>query len=86
MEKRKSPITRHLIEIVAVLAIIVLVNFISKNKYARLDLTEDRIHTLSDRTVTFFEEELDGVVNIEIYLDGKFPAYVQNCKMLLKKN
>ncbi len=77
MTKRKSPITRHLIEITAVLAIIILINFISKNKYARLDLTEDKIHTLSDRTITFFEEELDGVVNIEIYLDGEFPAYVQ---------
>lgn len=85
MEKRKSPITRHLIEIVAVLAIIVLVNFISKNKYARLDLTEDRIHTLSDRTVTFFEEELDGVVNIEIYLDGEFPAYVQKLQNAVKE-
>lgn len=85
MKKRKSPIVRHLIEIIAVLAIIVLVNFISKNKYARLDLTEDKIHTLSDRTVTFFEEELDGVVNIEIYLDGEFPAYVQKLQNAVKE-
>ncbi|MCT4580800.1 MAG: gliding motility-associated ABC transporter substrate-binding protein GldG [Flavobacteriales bacterium] len=85
MTKRKSPITRHLIEIIAVLAIIILVNFISKNKYARLDLTEDKIHTLSDRTVTFFEEELDGVVNIEIYLDGEFPAHVQKLQNAVKE-
>lgn len=83
--KRKSPYFRHIVEIVAVLAIIILVNFISKNKFARLDLTEDKIHTLSDRTVSFFENELDGVVNIEIYLEGEFPAYVQKMQNAIKE-
>lgn len=84
-QKRKSPFIRHFIEIIAVLAIIILINVISKNKFSRLDLTEDKIHTLSDRTVSFFEEELEGVVNIEIYLDGKFPAYVQKLQNAVKE-
>jgi len=83
--KRKSPIARHLIEIIAVLAIIILVNFISQTKFLRLDLTEDKVHTLSERTTSFFENELDGVVNIEIYLDGEFPAYVQKLKNSVKE-
>ena len=84
-KKRKSPFARHFIEIIAVLAIIILINVISKNKFTRLDLTEDKIHTLSDRTVSFFENELDRAVNIEIYLDGKFPAYVQKLQNAVKE-
>lgn len=84
-KKRKSQVIRNIIEIISVLAIIILINFISNNKYSRLDLTEDKIHTLSDRTITFFEEELEDVVNIEIYLDGNFPAYVQKLQNAIKE-
>lgn len=83
--KRKSPFIRHFIEIVAVLSIIILLNVISKNNFIRLDLTEDKVHTLADRTVSFFENEIEGIVNIDIYLDGKFPAYVQKLQNAVKE-
>lgn len=83
--KRKSPFVLNLTEVLIALAIVILINYIGQKKFTRVDLTEDKIHTLSDRTVAFFENELEGVVNIEIYLDGEFPAYIQKLKNSIKE-
>ena len=83
-QKRKTPFVQNVLEVVVILAIIVLVNYIGQAKFIRLDLTEDKIHTLSERTESFFKNELDGVVNIEIYLDGDFPAPIQKLQNEIK--
>ena len=55
-------------------------NIIGNVKFARLDLTEDKLHTLSPKTIDFLENEIDQVINIEVYLDGEFPAFIQKLK------
>jgi ABC-2 type transport system permease protein len=83
--KRKSPKFRHVLEVLIVIALIIVVNIIGNAKFARLDLTEDRLHTLSDNTIDFLENEIDQVINIEIYLDGEFPAFIQKLKNSIKE-
>ena len=83
--KRKSPKFRHVLEVLIVIALIIVVNLIGNVKFARLDLTEDKLHSLSDNTIDFLENEIDQVINIEIYLDGEFPAFIQKLKNSIKE-
>ena len=83
--KRKSPKFRHILEVLIVIALIIVVNIIGNAKFARLDLTEDKLHSLSDNTIDFLENEIDQVINIEIYLDGEFPAFIQKLKNSIKE-
>jgi ABC-2 type transport system permease protein len=83
--KRKSPKFRHILEVIIALALIIVINIIGNVKFARLDLTEDKLHTLSDNTIDFLENEIDQVINIEIYLDGEFPAFIQKLKNSIKE-
>ena len=83
--KRKSPKFRHVLEVLIVIALIIVVNIIGNVKFARLDLTEDKLHSLSDNTIDFLENEIDQVINIEIYLDGEFPAFIQKLKNSIKE-
>ena len=83
--KRKSPKFRHVLEVLIVIALIIVVNIIGNVKFARLDLTEDKLHSLSDNTIDFLENEIDQVINIEIYLDGEFPAFIQKLKNAIKE-
>ena len=83
--KRKSPKFRHVLEVLIVIALIIVVNIIGNAKFARLDLTEDKLHSLSDNTIDFLENEIDQVINIEIYLDGQFPAFIQKLKNSIKE-
>jgi len=83
--KRRSPKFRHVLEVLIVIALIIVVNIIGNAKFARLDLTEDKLHSLSDKTIDFLENEIDQVINIEIYLDGEFPAFIQKLKNSIKE-
>jgi gliding-associated putative ABC transporter substrate-binding component GldG len=67
------------------IALIVVINIIGNVKFARLDLTEDKLHTLSPKTIDFLENEIDQVINIEVYLDGEFPAFIQKLKNTIKE-
>jgi len=83
--KRRSPKFRHILEVLIAIALIVVINIIGNVKFSRIDLTEDKLHTLSDNTIDFLENEIDQVINIEIYLDGEFPAFIQKLKNSIKE-
>ena len=83
--KRNSPKFRHILEVLIAITLIIVINIIGNVKFARLDLTEDKLHTLSPKTIDFLENEIDQVINIEIYLDGEFPAFIQKLKNTIKE-
>lgn len=83
--KRNSPKFRHILEVLIAIALIVVINIIGNVKFTRLDLTEDKLHTLSPKTIDFLENEIDQVINIEVYLDGEFPAFIQKLKNTIKE-
>jgi ABC-2 type transport system permease protein len=83
--KRNSPKFRHVLEVLIAIALIIVINIIGNIKFARVDLTQDKLHSLSDNTIDFLENEIDQVINIEIYLDGEFPAFIQKLKNAIKE-
>jgi ABC-2 type transport system permease protein len=63
---------QNIIQLFSALIIIFLVNYISSNKYFRLDLTADNRFTLSEATHQILDS-LDDVIYIKVYLDGEMP-------------
>ncbi len=55
---------------------LLLVNYIAAFFVFRLDLTEDKRHSLSDSTIAMLEDEerMKGRIFFKIYLDGDLPA------------
>ena len=83
--KRKSPIFRHFLHAGLLLAVVIVINLIAGFKFFRIDLTADQIHSLHPDTKTFITEEIDDVVNIEVYLDGEdLPPSLQKFKQSIK--
>lgn len=62
-----------IIQTLIVLAIIVVVNLISRQMYTYVDLTEDKRFTLSESTASLLED-VDDVVFIEVLLEGDLDA------------
>lgn len=63
----------NVIQLIVVLAIIIVLNFLSQFLFKRFDLTAEKRFTLSVTTKDFLKN-LDDVVYIKIYLEGEFPA------------
>lgn len=83
--KRKSPTYRHIIELVIFILAIVVINLIAEFKFFRVDMTEDKIHSLNPKTIEYLENEVDNVINVVIYLDGnELPPVVQKFKQAIK--
>ena len=72
--KNKHELRRsHLIEMVAVLAILVAVNVIGNFLFFRIDLTSEHRYTLSKSTKRMLKS-IDEPVLFRVYLEGEFPA------------
>lgn len=83
--KRKSPKYRHIIELAIVVGIIFVVNVIAGFKFYRIDLTEDKIHSLHPKTIEFLEMEAENVMDVIIYLDGDdLPPVIQKFRQAVK--
>lgn len=69
--------------IALVLAIIIVLNFISYNIFARFDLTENKDYSISDvsrETVS----GLDDIVNIKVYFSQNLPPKFRNLEQQIK--
>lgn len=64
-----------LVEVLIVIAIIVLVNLLSMRFFARADLTEGNLFSISESTKEVLRD-LDDVVNIKIYFSKDLPPYL----------
>jgi ABC-2 type transport system permease protein len=65
--------SKDIIGFMLVMLILVLLNFIGKYLYYRIDLTTEKRYTLSEPTRNMLKE-LNDVVYFKIYLEGEFPA------------
>jgi len=65
--------------VIIVLAIFVVVNFISSLYFARADLTEDKEFTVSDATKQILSG-LEDLVTIKVYFSKKLPPYLMNMR------
>lgn len=70
---RKSLKIRSFARLGILLLIVLLINIIGQRLYTRIDLTTEKRYTLSKAT-TGLLRNLDDVVYVQVYLEGKFPA------------
>src|SRR5688572_7621252 len=71
--KRKSLKYQALFRFIVTVVILLLLNFIGSQYYARFDLTKEKRYSLSTATKQLLNS-LDDVVYVKIYLEGEFPA------------
>ncbi len=64
-----------LVEVIIVVAILAIVNLISLNYFARADLTQNRLYSISQSTKEVLRD-LDDVINIKVYFSKKLPPYL----------
>lgn len=73
MVEKKSRKKAAFIRFGFALAAIVLLNVIAERHFFRIDLTEEKRFTITDATKNTLRN-LDGVVHIDVYLEGDFPS------------
>ncbi len=69
MKNRKT----YTIQLVLIAAVIIALNMLSNKFYSRLDLTQDRIYTLSDATINILND-LNEPITVTVYLTEDLPA------------
>ena len=67
--------SRTLAEVAIVVAIVILTNLVSLRLFARVDLTQGRVYSVSESTKKVLRG-LDDVVNIKVYFSKKLPPYL----------
>ncbi len=60
-------------QLLAGIAVIVLINLIGDYVFTRVDLTSEKRYSLSDATIELLEG-IDDIVYFQVYLEGDFPA------------
>ena len=79
--------TKLAIQIVAVAMVILLVNYIGSKKFFRVDLTEEKIHSLSDKTIEILENDslIKDELRFEVYLEGDLPPELRKLQSALQE-
>ena len=81
---RKSFKRRTIMELIMVLAIIILVNYISSFYFKRFDLTIEKRFTLAPSTVQMLKK-LDDIVYVKVYLTGDLPVGFKRLENSIKE-
>jgi len=81
--KRRAQGANSILMIGIVLAVIVVVNLLAQGHFARIDLTEDGIYTLSRSTKDMLRG-LDDVVNVKVYFSKDLPTYLVTLNQQVK--
>lgn len=84
VKKRKSGLSRDLVQLALGIIIIVLVNFIGTYVFHRFDLTSEKRFTLSTNSRELVEN-LDDLVYVKVYLEGEFPAGFKRLRATTKE-
>jgi len=78
-------IKNTLFQLVFLLLFLLLINTFSSYKFLRLDLTEDKLHSLTQPTIKLLNN-LEDIVSVDVYLEGDdFPAELQKLNLSLKE-
>ncbi|HRE74804.1 MAG TPA: gliding motility-associated ABC transporter substrate-binding protein GldG [Flavobacteriales bacterium] len=82
LESRKKI---HRLQLVINLAIVLVVNILGTFGFFRLDLTQEKRHSLADATISFVENRLEDVITFQIYLTGELPADLKRIEREIKE-
>lgn len=81
-EKKKNTKLKKLdlsVTVALIIGILVVVNFLSYSIFARIDLTENKIYSVSTATKNTLTE-LDDVINIKAYFSNSLPSQLLSLK------
>tara|TARA_B110000879_G_scaffold7118_1_gene9050 strand:- start:724 stop:2601 length:1878 start_codon:yes stop_codon:yes gene_type:complete len=67
-----------------VVASIAVFNIVANQFFFRVDLSTDQVHSLSPKTKDLLLN-LEEIINVEVYLDGDFPAEIEKLKKSLSE-
>ena len=70
--KKRERIIQNFIQLLIVVAIIIVIGYLSSIWFFRIDLTSEKRYTLSNTTLKILED-LPGDVYVQVYLDGEMP-------------
>ena len=82
--KKSNLKLQELLQLFALLAILVFVNVILSRFFFRIDLTEDKRYSISDASRQIVKK-MTGMVFVEVYLEGDFPAGFQRLQTTIKE-
>ena len=82
-----SGTTKLGVQILAVAMVVLLVNYIGSKKFFRVDLTEEKIHSLSDKTIEILENDslISDELRFEVYLEGDLPPELRKLQSALQE-
>lgn len=82
-----SNTTKIYVQILSVALVILLVNFIGSKKFLRFDLTEEKIHSLSEKTIEILENDslIKDELRFEVYLEGDLSPQLRKLQSALKE-
>ena len=82
-----SGTTKLGIQILSVAMLVLLVNYIGSKKFFRIDLTEEKIHSLSDKTIEILENDslIRDELRFEVYLEGDLPPELRKLQSALQE-
>ena len=84
VKKAKSYRQSDLIQLLLGIAIVIVIGVASGFAYTKLDLTEEKRHTLTESTIEMLDE-LDDEVFVRCYLTGEFPARFKRLEKAVKE-
>ncbi|MFN3917840.1 MAG: gliding motility-associated ABC transporter substrate-binding protein GldG [Flavobacteriales bacterium] len=87
INESESTLSNGYLRILLLFGVLLVANIIVSFKFLRIDLTEEKVHSLSSKTIELLEtlKEEGNVFNIEIYLDGDLPADIHKLKLGIKE-
>ena len=75
---------KSILNLVMVVASIAVFNIVANQFFFRVDLSTDQVHSLSKKTKDLLLN-LEEIINVEVYLDGDFPAEIEKLKKSLSE-
>ena len=82
LESRKKS---HIPQFIITILILITLNFVGGLTFTRIDLTEDKRHTLAPTTVNLIENKIEDILTFRIYLTGELPADLKRIEREIKE-
>ncbi len=76
---------KHTYQILLLLLVIILINFLSNNIHFQFDLTKDKRYTLSEVTKNIVSE-INNPLVVKVYLEGDFPSEFKRLQLETKQH
>ncbi|MDB9990085.1 Gldg family protein [Flavobacteriales bacterium] len=75
---------KSILNLAIAVASIAVLNIVANQIFFRVDLSSNKVHSLSPKTKHLLLN-LEEIINVEVYLDGDFPAEIEKLKKALSE-